>query len=110
MRFYYDFHILVERHKEPQQTLNRKLPKLAAQHLGNVGLLDAEEIGGFGLLKAAPFHDRVDFVDQLRFDQMLLGIWDAKILKHVSASDFVAFLFPGSVPLAICSASRRRLI
>jgi len=36
-----DFNILIERHQETQEALHGKLPKLAAQHLGDIGLSDA---------------------------------------------------------------------
>jgi hypothetical protein len=35
-------HILTQRHEEAQQTFNRKLSKLAAQHFGNIGLTNSE--------------------------------------------------------------------
>ena len=47
MRFYHDFNILIERHEKAQKALDGKLPELAAQHLGNIGLAYAEEIGFF---------------------------------------------------------------
>lgn len=43
MRSYDDFNILVERHEEAQKALDRKLPEVAAQHLGDIGLFDAEQ-------------------------------------------------------------------
>jgi hypothetical protein len=44
MRFYHDFNILIERHEKAQKALDRKLPELAAQQLGNIGL--ASRFGG----------------------------------------------------------------
>jgi hypothetical protein len=82
----YDFHILVESDEEAQQALHGKLPELAAQHFGDVGLFDAEEIGGFGLLQAAFFHEAVDLEHELRLDQVLLRVRHAQILEHVPAS------------------------
>jgi hypothetical protein len=38
MRFYHDFNILIERHEKAQKALDRKLPELAAQQLGDIGL------------------------------------------------------------------------
>jgi hypothetical protein len=37
-----DFDVLTQRHEEAQQTFNRKLPKLAAQHFGYIRLADFE--------------------------------------------------------------------
>src|SRR6266853_6807798 len=60
MRFYQDFDVLIERHEKTQKALDGKLPKLAGQHLGDIGLADAEEIGRLDLFQAALSHERVD--------------------------------------------------
>ena len=49
VRFYHDFNILIEGHEKAQQPLHGKLPELAAQHLGDIGLADAEQIGRLDL-------------------------------------------------------------
>ncbi len=41
MRLYDDFNILIESDQEVQKALYGKLPKLTAQHLGDIGLFDA---------------------------------------------------------------------
>jgi hypothetical protein len=108
MRFYQDFNILIERHKKTEKALHRKLPKLATQHLGDVGLADAEEVGGLDLFQAALSHERVDFENELRLDEVLVRIPQAEILEHVPATAFVSLLAHGSLSFAICSASRSR--
>ena len=59
MRFYHDFNILIERHEEAQKTLDGKLPELAAQQLGDIGLAYAEQISRLDLFQTALFDDGV---------------------------------------------------
>jgi hypothetical protein len=63
-----DFNILIEFYEKAQKPFNRKLPELAAQHFGNVGLANAKQRGSFCLFHAALFHDRIDLEYQLRLD------------------------------------------
>jgi hypothetical protein len=49
MRLYQDLNILIERHEKTQKALDGKLPKLAAQHLGDIRLADSEEVGRLDL-------------------------------------------------------------
>jgi len=49
VRFYRDFNILIECHEKAQQALHGKLPEFTAQHLGDIGLADAEQIGRLDL-------------------------------------------------------------
>src|SRR5271166_3794253 len=86
MRFYHDFNILIECNEETQKTLDRKLPELAAQQLGDIGLADAEQTGRLDLFQAALFHDGVDLAHQLRLDQALFRVRDADVLEDVPAS------------------------
>jgi hypothetical protein len=55
MRFYHNFNILIERYQEAQKTLDRELPEVAAQHLGDIGLFNTKRISGFGLFQTAVF-------------------------------------------------------
>jgi hypothetical protein len=96
-----DFHVLIESHEEAQKPFNRKLPELAPEHFGYVRLANAKQSGGFDLFHVTPFHNSVDFVYQLRLDQMLLGIRHSDILEDIPASDFVAFLAHGVSPFVI---------
>jgi len=88
VRLYDNLHILIERHQKAQQSFNRKLPELTAQHLGYIGLANAERVGGLDLFQAAVFHDRVDFEHKLRLDQMFFGIRYTDIFEHIPASGF----------------------
>jgi hypothetical protein len=47
-----DLHILIERHEKTQKPLNGELPEVPAQHLGYIGLADAEQIRGLHLFRA----------------------------------------------------------
>src|SRR5437588_12935462 len=96
MRFYHDFNILTERHEEAQKALNGKLPEIAAQHLGYIGLTDSEQIRRLDLFQAALFHERVDLEDKLRLDEMLLRFRHAEILEYIPAAGFVSFFAHGS--------------
>ena len=49
MRLHDNLDVLIERHEEPEKALNGKLPELAAQHLGNIGLANAKQIGRLDL-------------------------------------------------------------
>jgi hypothetical protein len=60
---YDDLHVLVEGDQEAQKALDGKLAEVAAQHLGDIGLADAEQGGGLDLFEAALLDDRVDFED-----------------------------------------------
>src|SRR6266851_3127798 len=84
------------------------MTRAAPQHLGNVGLLDSQEISSCSLLETTILHDRVNFEDELRLDQMLFGIRNSEVLEYVSTSHLVRLLAHGFLPLAICSASRSR--
>src|ERR1035437_293763 len=86
-----DLYILIECHQKTQKTLHRELAELPAQHLGYVGLADAQQIGHLDLFQTPLFPDRIDFEHKLRFDQMFFRIRHAEILEHVTASDFVSF-------------------
>jgi hypothetical protein len=92
MRLHDDLDILIERHQKAQKPLNGKLPELPAQHLGDIGLPDAEKLGRFGLFQAALFHERVNLEDELRFDEVLFRIRQAEILEHIPAPGLAPFL------------------
>jgi len=50
MRSYDDLYILVERNQETQKAFHGELTELAAQHLRDIRLPDAEQRGGLGVL------------------------------------------------------------
>jgi hypothetical protein len=52
--------ILIECHQKAQQTFDRKLPEFAAEHLGDIGLFDAQQLGSFRLREATLLHDAVN--------------------------------------------------
>jgi hypothetical protein len=110
MRLDDDLDILIERHQKAQKALNGKLPEFASQHLGNVGLFDAEKVGSLNLLQAAIFHDRVDFENELRLDQVLFGIRHADVFEHIPAPGFVSRLPHCSLSFAICSATLTNIV
>ena len=86
---YDDFHILAQSHQEAQQPLYGELLKVAMQHLGNVRLLHTEQFCRLDLLKTPFLHQSVDLEDELCLNQMVSGIWQAKVRKHIAAADLV---------------------
>ncbi len=102
---------MAEGYEEAEKALDGKLAELAAEHFGDVGLLDAEQSGGLRLFQTTAFQDCMDLVEELRLDQVFFSIGDAEILEYVSASDFTPVLFHVSLSLAMRSASagRRRI-
>jgi hypothetical protein len=108
VRLHDDLDILIERHQKAQKALNGKLPEIAAQHLGDVGLFDPEKIGSLNLFQAAIFHDCVDFENELRLNQVLCGVRHADVFEDIPAPGFVSQLPHGSFTLAISSATRKR--
>ena len=109
MWFDNDLDILPKRYKETQQTFDRKLPKLPAQHFGDIGLANAKQTCSFDLFQAALFHNRVNLQHQLRLDQMLFGIGKAEVSEDIVASFFIICVAHGFLSLAVCSASRNRI-
>ena len=66
MRAHDDFNTQIESHQKAQQPFNRELAELAAQHLGYIGLADAEQRRRVGLFHVPLFHNGVDLINQLR--------------------------------------------
>jgi hypothetical protein len=110
MRLYQDFNILIECHEKAKKALHGKLPELSAQHLGDIGLADAEQIGRLDLFQAALFHERINLENKLRLNEVLVRIQHSEILEHVPAAAFVPLFAHGSLSFAICSASRSRCL
>jgi len=52
---YDDVHVLIEGDEEAQKALHGKLAEIAAQHLGDIGLSDAEKGGSLNLFQAVFF-------------------------------------------------------
>jgi hypothetical protein len=68
-----DLDVLSQRDEKAQEPLHGKLPEVAMQELGDIGLLHAEKLRGLDLLQAALLQQRVDFADELRLEELLLG-------------------------------------
>ena len=83
-----NLNILTQGHQEPHQPLNGKLPKIAAQHLGNIWLLHPKKAGRFGLFEATLTHQAVNPDNELSFDKMFLGIGQTNVGKHIAAALF----------------------
>jgi hypothetical protein len=78
-------------------------------------LPDTEQFGRFGLFQAVALQDRVDLEDQLRLDEVFLGVRHTDVLEDIPPANFVS-LPRHAVPLssllsnAIRSASWSRLL
>ena len=95
MRLHQNLHILIERHEKTQKTFYRKLPQLASQHLGNIGLSNSEKIGRLDLFQGALFQECVNLANQLRLDEVLVRVSSGKILERASAVAFISLLANG---------------
>jgi hypothetical protein len=92
MRFHDNLHILIQRDQEAQQAFDGELAEVAAQHLRDIGLADAEQICRLHLLQSAFLQDRVNLEHELRLNQVLFGIGHAYILEHVAAASRHGFI------------------
>ena len=90
---YGDLHVLAEGGEKIHETLNGKRAGTIAHQGGNVRLLDAENLAGFSLLEAAFFDEAVDLQSKLGFQELLLGMWEAKVGKNIAAPREWGLLF-----------------
>jgi hypothetical protein len=105
MRLYDDLHVLIERDEKAQEPFDGKLPERTPEHLGDIGLADAEKLGGCNLLKTTLPQDGVDFENKLSLNQVLFGIRYADIFERIAAPDLV--VLPGHSFASIDPSPRR---
>ena len=112
-----DVDIAAERGEQAEQALERILAEVALQKPRHVGLGKAEQAPGLGLGDAALAHDGVDAADQLRLEQVGVGLGVAEVGEDVapaavrrSSRMWSWFYPPPCVFRKCCSAtlSRRR--
>jgi len=81
-----DLDVLAEGGEKVHETLNGKGTGAIAHQGGNVRLIDAENLAGFSLLEAAFFDEAVDLQSKLGFQELLLGMREAKVGKNIAAA------------------------
>ncbi len=84
-----DLDILAKRHEEAHQPLERELPKVALEHFGDVGLLDAETPCRGGLSELLLLHHSRDLADELGLKGELVG--DGTIAERETARANITF-------------------
>lgn len=86
MSLHHDLDVLSERHEEAHQTLDGELAEVAVQHLGDVGLLHAEQPGSLDLPQTARAHQGIDLQDKLCLYQVLIGAGEANVGEDIAAA------------------------
>ena len=67
MRLNYDFHILTERHQEPQQSVPPRITEILREALFEAsGCPDTQQRGHLDLFETAFFHDPIDLPNEFR--------------------------------------------
>src|SRR5216683_2799665 len=83
-----DLYVLAEGGEKVHEALDGKGTGAIAHQGRNVRLLDAEDLAGFGLLKAAPFNEAVNLKRKLGFQELQFGMGETEIGKNISAAFF----------------------
>src|SRR4051812_25400729 len=81
-----DFHAAIERSQKIDQTLDRKSTKLSARQIGNLGLINTQDGGGFTLAQAALSDDAVNLDRQLSLMLPLFWIRKIQVGEHIAAA------------------------
>jgi hypothetical protein len=104
-----DPHVAPERIEKAKQPIARKTVQTAVQQSRHFGLGKAQEFAGCLLGKASFLYDFQNPGSQFGFCQVLLGIRNAKIGKHVAAAamdGFSGHIFPTLVRV-VCTVRRQ---
>ena len=88
VRLNHDLNISVKSGQEFHEAIDRVFPKIASEHAGHLGLTDAQALSSLCLCQLALSRQTVNFRDDLRLEQVGLGIGQAEIGKDVVASGF----------------------
>lgn len=81
-----DFNIATQSREKFHQASNGKTASAVPHQQGNLGLLHAENFSDLDLCHAAVLEDCVDLQRELRLEQFLLRIGEAKVCKDVAAA------------------------
>jgi hypothetical protein len=84
-----DFHILIEHGEHAHQSFHGKALVVAPQNVREVGLLDADQLGGGDLRQLPGLDEPVKLHDQGGLELMFLGVGKAEVSKDIAASDLV---------------------
>src|SRR5690242_788962 len=86
---YRDLHVLPKCRQKVHQAPHRHRNRLAAHQRGYLRLGGTQEPPSLSLGDAAPLQQAINLYGQLSFEQLLLGVSETKIGKHVAAAPFV---------------------
>jgi hypothetical protein len=84
----HDLDISVKPSQEFHEAIDRVFPKIASEHARDLGLTDSHALSGLRLGQLALPRQAVDFRDDLRLEQVGLGVGQAEIGKDVVTSGF----------------------
>src|ERR1019366_2377660 len=83
-----DLNVLPQGSEEVHEALDGKAAGAVAHQCGDVGLLDAENLSGCSLGKAALLDEAVNFESQPCFQEFLLRMGDAEVGEDIPAAFF----------------------
>ena len=83
-----DLNVLPQGSEEVHEALDGKAAGAVAHQCGDVGLLDAENLSGCSLGKAALLDEAVNFESQPCFQEFLLRMGDAEVGEDIPAALF----------------------
>ena len=85
---YGNLHVLPKGGEKVYEAFDREGAGTVAHQGGDIGLLDAEDVPGFGLDKAARLDEAVDLQSEPCFQEFLFGMGKTEIGKHIPATLF----------------------
>jgi hypothetical protein len=83
-----DLHITAKASQTIEQLGFADAPELAAQNLGELGLRDAQYVGGLLLAPTTRLDDLVDLADELRFYQHFVGVGKTQVGIDIAGTFF----------------------
>ena len=86
MRLHHDLDIAIETREKAHQAINGVFPKLAFKHAGYLGLSNPHKFAGLGLGELTFVGQPVNLRDNLRLEEMGIGIGQPKISKRYCRS------------------------
>jgi len=85
---YDNLHVLPKGGEKVYEAFDREGAGAVAHQGGDVGLLDAEDVPGSGLGKAARLDEAVDLQREPCFQELLFGMGKTEIGEHIPAALF----------------------
>src|SRR5947209_14113323 len=82
-----DFHVLIEGGEHPHQALDRIAAEPSSKNMRQVGLADADLLGRRSLVELALLDEPPKLDDDVRLDQLVLGVRQAEVGENVDAAE-----------------------